>query len=88
MIEIEESIGLIFVNTTCWTIEYESEESTEQSVLLAKTAFFIAFGISDVRIFHDLTLSQIKEVFKELSVELAEKSGFKGIIVRWIGWDI
>ena len=36
----------------------------------------------------DLSLSQIKTVFKKLSEELAEKSGLKGIIVRWIGWDI
>ena len=57
MIEIEHSIGLIFVNTTCWTIEYDSEENTEQSVLLTKTAFNIAFSISDVRIFHDLSMS-------------------------------
>ena len=55
MIEIDQSICLIFVNTHCWTIQYKTNDTIESSVILTKTVFKLVFGISDTRIYRDLT---------------------------------
>ena len=70
MVEITESIAVIFVNTRCKEEEYELEDMTINSQAAAtRTLFSQVFEIPEVSVKTDLTKEKTEELFNQLETQ-------------------